>query len=271
MDAADFVQDYYALLPSDTKSAWDFLSEEVQAEVGSYGSYQGFWKTVDSVQVGDVETVEDGVVDVSLTYVTGDGAQSETRRSDRRRGRWRGPGRGRLRGLTLALRVLALLLDPLGHAQEPQPVTNPTPPTRLPSSDQPKAPRSAPTPKSAPAKSAPIMNNESSTQWNSSAAGQERAEQDRGHQLHPEILGGVVHPGHQGDDRASEHGEREAASVDAQLGVMGADLDRGGLEVGAGDDDDPHDQRAADQVHREGDAPQAGEPDESCRCVQPRP
>ncbi len=78
-DAAQFVTDYYALLPSDTKSAWDLLSDGMQAEVGSYGSYKGFWRTIDSVSVDGASDDGSGTVTVELTYTSDAGTESETR------------------------------------------------------------------------------------------------------------------------------------------------------------------------------------------------
>lgn len=80
VDAAGFVADYYGLLPGNTKAAWDMLGESMQGEVGNYGSYQGFWRTIEAVDVDDVSVVEPGVVDVTITYVTDSGSESETRR-----------------------------------------------------------------------------------------------------------------------------------------------------------------------------------------------
>jgi hypothetical protein len=74
-----FVTDYYALLPDDTRRAWELLSEEMQSEVGSYGSYQGFWRTVEAVTVDDTAAESEDTVSVDLTYTTSDGTQSETR------------------------------------------------------------------------------------------------------------------------------------------------------------------------------------------------
>jgi len=78
-DAEAFVVDYYALLPSGTREAWDLLSDEMQAEVGSYGSYQGFWRTIDTVTVDGTSEESQGVVTVELTYVTDGSSESETR------------------------------------------------------------------------------------------------------------------------------------------------------------------------------------------------
>ncbi|MEZ0579658.1 serine/threonine-protein kinase [Nocardioides sp. MH1] len=78
-DAAQFVTDYYALLPTDTKSAWALLSDDLQDQVGSYGSYRGFWSTIDSVSVDSATESSDGAVTVDLTYVSDAGTESETR------------------------------------------------------------------------------------------------------------------------------------------------------------------------------------------------
>jgi hypothetical protein len=80
-DPAEFVTEYYGLLPDDTEAAWALLSDDMQAQVGSYGSYRGFWRTIDSVAVDD--TTEDestGTVLVDLTYSSASGEESETRR-----------------------------------------------------------------------------------------------------------------------------------------------------------------------------------------------
>lgn len=78
-DAAQFVTDYYALLPSDTGSAWGMLSDDMQAEVGSYGSYKGFWRTIDAVSVDSTRDDGSGAVTVELTYTSDAGTESETR------------------------------------------------------------------------------------------------------------------------------------------------------------------------------------------------
>lgn len=79
-DPGQFVKDYYSHLPSDTKTAWSLLSPATQDQVGSYGNYTGFWRTVQQVRVDKTTPVEDGVIDVELTYTTGRGTESETRR-----------------------------------------------------------------------------------------------------------------------------------------------------------------------------------------------
>jgi hypothetical protein len=73
------VADYYALLPEDTAAAWDRLSPALQDDIGGYGKYDGFWRTVDDVTVDDTSS-DGGVVTVDLTYASADGGvESETR------------------------------------------------------------------------------------------------------------------------------------------------------------------------------------------------
>ena len=48
------------------------LTPGYQATVGR-GSYDGFWRTIQSVSVGDVTSAGDGAVRVSLTYTKTDG------------------------------------------------------------------------------------------------------------------------------------------------------------------------------------------------------
>jgi hypothetical protein len=76
----DFVSDYYAGLPDDTESGWSMLSPGFQREVGSYQDYDGFWSTIDSVTVEDVEAVGPDAVDTTLVYTTDGSSQREVRR-----------------------------------------------------------------------------------------------------------------------------------------------------------------------------------------------
>ncbi|MDP3968906.1 MAG: serine/threonine-protein kinase [Nocardioides sp.] len=77
--AAQVVQDYYALLPGDTRSAWNVLGEPMRQTVGSYGRYRGFWSTIDAVTVNGTDESDEGTVRVDLTYASNGGTQSETR------------------------------------------------------------------------------------------------------------------------------------------------------------------------------------------------
>lgn len=74
-----FVSDYYALLPGDTETAWQLLSSDMQAEVGSYADYEGFWSTIDSVTVDDTASVDADTVEVTLTYTTDGTSEQEVR------------------------------------------------------------------------------------------------------------------------------------------------------------------------------------------------
>ncbi len=78
-DPATFVKNYYAHLPSDTRSAWNLLGPAMQAKVGSYGNYRGFWRTISAVSVDRV-TNNGTTVDVRVTYTKGGSQESETRR-----------------------------------------------------------------------------------------------------------------------------------------------------------------------------------------------
>ena len=80
-EGEQFVSTYYAGLPEDTRAGWSKLSPGFQSEVGSYGNYRGFWSGFSAIEVTDVTTPEDGVVDVSLTYTHDDGrSEDEVRR-----------------------------------------------------------------------------------------------------------------------------------------------------------------------------------------------
>ena len=78
-DATAFAEDYYALLPDDTKSSWKLLTKDYQKEMGR-GSYEGFWKSIDEVTFGGAEEVEPDVVDVTITYTTDGSSETEVRR-----------------------------------------------------------------------------------------------------------------------------------------------------------------------------------------------
>ncbi len=81
-DAEEFVSAYYALLPEDTDSAWRLLSSEMQAEVGSYDDYVGFWSTIDDVTVDGTAELDADTVEVMLTYLTDGTSEQEVRQID---------------------------------------------------------------------------------------------------------------------------------------------------------------------------------------------
>jgi hypothetical protein len=72
------VADYYGLLPDDTASAWELLTPALQRAIGR-GTFEGFWATIDDLRVGDTEEVGNGLVRVTLTYVTDGRSETETR------------------------------------------------------------------------------------------------------------------------------------------------------------------------------------------------
>jgi hypothetical protein len=80
------VVDYYGLLPGDTADAWAMLGPGAREDAGGYSRYEGFWRSIDSVQVGATSQQGD-VVAVELTY---NGNDTETRRLEvtRSGGRW---------------------------------------------------------------------------------------------------------------------------------------------------------------------------------------
>jgi serine/threonine protein kinase len=75
---AGLVADYYGLLPEDADAAWAMLTPALQDRIGR-GTFYGFWATIDDVRVEDTRTVGEGVVQVTLTYVTDGRAELETR------------------------------------------------------------------------------------------------------------------------------------------------------------------------------------------------
>jgi eukaryotic-like serine/threonine-protein kinase len=76
-----FVRDYYAALPSNTRSSWSELSRSFREQIGGYDNYRGFWSTISKVTVGDTAPSGADAVDVDLTYATTDGrVDSEVRR-----------------------------------------------------------------------------------------------------------------------------------------------------------------------------------------------
>lgn len=72
---ASFVQSYYLAVPADLDAGWAQLSPDFQAEIGRH-SYDGFWNSVDSVDVRDVIVVRRSTVDYQITYHMSDGSTS---------------------------------------------------------------------------------------------------------------------------------------------------------------------------------------------------
>jgi serine/threonine protein kinase len=79
--AEEFVRNYYAALPSRTRTAWSALSPGFQDKIGGYGDYRGFWSTVSRVAVNRTTSAGSNAVDVTLTYTRNGGVrESEVRR-----------------------------------------------------------------------------------------------------------------------------------------------------------------------------------------------
>jgi serine/threonine protein kinase len=76
---SELVAYYYELLPEDTGAAWQLLTPELRDDIEE-GTFEGFWATVDDVDVDDVDYVGEGVVQVTLTYTTDGRSEQETRR-----------------------------------------------------------------------------------------------------------------------------------------------------------------------------------------------
>ena len=73
-EPAAFVIDYYALLPADTDTGWERLTERFRSEIAQDREYyESFWGGVNRVEISDaVATAEDGV-EATVTYYFADG------------------------------------------------------------------------------------------------------------------------------------------------------------------------------------------------------
>ena len=82
-DAEEFVQRYYDTVPEDTETGWSMLGPDARSSVGR-DSYEGWWDTVEDVQVDGIETTDSGdTAEVALTYTMKDGrVESERRQLD---------------------------------------------------------------------------------------------------------------------------------------------------------------------------------------------
>ena len=68
-----FLHDYFRKAPGGTDEGWALLTPRYQREVGR-GSYDGFWGTIRSVDVGQVSNAGGNTVDATLTYTRDDGS-----------------------------------------------------------------------------------------------------------------------------------------------------------------------------------------------------
>ena len=77
--ATGFVADYYSVVPEDTNTGWSLLTPEFQAEIGR-DSNNGFWATIDSVTVDDVESAGRNQVLTTLTFASDGSTEQEVHR-----------------------------------------------------------------------------------------------------------------------------------------------------------------------------------------------
>ncbi len=76
-----FVRDYYDAAPGGTDEAWAMLGPDLKSQ--GRGSYDGFWRKIESVEVKSVEAREGSdTVDVTLVYRTTDGRTSTERKQE---------------------------------------------------------------------------------------------------------------------------------------------------------------------------------------------
>jgi cytoskeletal protein RodZ len=79
---ASFLRSYFSQAPGGSDQAWAMLTPRFQSEVGR-GSYNGFWRTVQSVSVSNVTPAGPNAVLATLTYRTnGGGTSTERHRLD---------------------------------------------------------------------------------------------------------------------------------------------------------------------------------------------
>jgi hypothetical protein len=79
-ELAKFVRDYFKNVTKDRDKTWPLLTPEYQDRMGGRQSYDGFWSTIESVKVGDLEAnAEEGIATAQLTYQPKDGSESTER------------------------------------------------------------------------------------------------------------------------------------------------------------------------------------------------
>jgi hypothetical protein len=62
------VRDYYGIVASNPAAGWARLGPNQQRSSGGYTAYQGFWSTIDSVQVTQATAVDDTTVRATLLF-----------------------------------------------------------------------------------------------------------------------------------------------------------------------------------------------------------
>jgi eukaryotic-like serine/threonine-protein kinase len=75
---AAFLRDYFDKVPGGTDQAWAELAPAYQRSIGR-SSFDGFWRTIRSVSVSNVEPARGNAVEATLTYHAADGGTSTER------------------------------------------------------------------------------------------------------------------------------------------------------------------------------------------------
>jgi len=77
-DPATAVQNYYALLPGDTDTAWNLLTKQYQrSRAQGRSSYDDFWGSMESVSVSDARTTGTDTAEATIHYVYKNGQKSD--------------------------------------------------------------------------------------------------------------------------------------------------------------------------------------------------
>jgi hypothetical protein len=71
-----FVRDYYATAPTDSRTTYGELTPRFQRQSGGYDSYRGFWDTIASARVSNVQADAAGMtVSFDVSYRMRDGSR----------------------------------------------------------------------------------------------------------------------------------------------------------------------------------------------------
>ncbi|MBA3989656.1 MAG: protein kinase [Propionibacteriales bacterium] len=74
-DSEAFTESYFATVPGNLDAGWSMLAPSYRQELGR-GSYDGFWGTIESVELGSVD-IDGNTVTYQITYTRTDGSTSE--------------------------------------------------------------------------------------------------------------------------------------------------------------------------------------------------
>ena len=74
-DAEAFTESYFATVPGNLDAGWSMLAPSYRQELGR-GKYDGFWSTIESVDIGSVDADGDSVA-YQITYTRTDGSTSQ--------------------------------------------------------------------------------------------------------------------------------------------------------------------------------------------------